>query len=191
MLAEKQEAGQGLIVSWTVIKSQHGFGLGRKLISQMQLLTKSNAIINLTLSFRWDSPFRPQITKTLEPLDWKAPKKILILYKFSPELFMQMPWCQHMRLPEDFEIFYRNTLIEQDKQQILNRQKQSNWYPDALSPVFDKPEFESENSVGLRLHGEVVGWLITHRANADVVEYNSLFVSPELQKQGRGIHLIL
>ncbi len=191
VLTEKQGAENGLIVCWNVIKSQHGFGLGRKLISQMQQLAKSRGINSLTLSFRWDTSFRQQITKTLHRLDWDSPKKELMLYKFSPEIFMQMAWCQNMRLPTEFEIFTWDTLTKQEKQHILNRQEQSDWYPVGLSPLFDNPDFESANSVGLRLHGDVVGWMITHRVHADVIEYSSLFVSPELQNMGRGIHLIV
>ena len=191
VLTEKQDDQQGLIVCWSVIKSQHGFKLGQKLIRQIQRLAKSNGINNLTLSFRQDSPFHQQITRTLHHLDWETPEKKLILYKFTPELFMQMAWCQHMKLSAQFEIFSWDTLAEQDKQQILNRQKQSDWYPDALSPHFDKPDFEAAISLGLRLQGVVVGWLIAHRVHADVIEYSCLFVSPELQVLGRGIHLIV
>jgi len=94
-------------------------------------------------------------------------------------------------LPEGFEIFLWNTLTKQDRQHILDRQKRTNWYPVHQSPLFNVPDFEPANSVGLRLYGEVVGWMITHRVHADVIEYSSLFVSPELQSLGRGIHLII
>lgn len=191
VLAEKQETHNGLIVCWHVSKPHRGFGLGGKLIKQMQQFAKTNAINSLTLSFRWDTSFRQQITKTLHRLGWQMPKKELMLYKFSPELFLQMAWSQHIRLPAEFEIFAWDTLTNQDKQHILNRQQQSNWYPAGLSPHFDKPDFEPANSIGLRWHGQVVGWMITHRVHADVIEYSSLFVSPELQRLGRGIHLIV
>lgn len=169
VLAEKQETHNGLIVCWHVSKPHRSFGLGGKLIKQMQQFAKTNGINSLTLSFRWDTSFRQKITKTLHQLGWQTPKKELMLYKFSPELFLQMAWNQH----------------------ILNRQQQSNWYPAGLSPHFDKPDFEPANSIGLRWHGQVVGWMITYRVHADVIEYSSLFVSPELQRLGRGIHLIV
>ncbi len=191
VLVEKRDSQNGLIVCWNVIKSHHNHGLGRELIEQIELFSKSNDIINLTLSFRWDTSFRPQISKTLQHLGWQSPKQELKLYKFSPALFMQMPWCQTMRLPPELEIFSWETLSRNDKQQILDRKKQSDWYPVEHSPLFDEPKFEPATSIGLRLHNEVVGWLITHRGSADVIEYSSLFVSPELQGLGRGIHLIV
>jgi GNAT superfamily N-acetyltransferase len=191
VLAEKQGAENGLIVCWHVLKPQQGFGLGQKLIIKMEQFAKSKGIDYLTLSFRWDTSFRQQITKILHRLGWDSPEKELMLYKFSPKLFMQMAWCQNMRLPTEFEIFSWDILTKLEKQQILNRQEQSDWYPVGLSPLFDNPDFESANSLGLRLHGEVVGWMITHRVHADVIEYSSLFVSPELQSMGRGIHLIV
>jgi len=190
ILVEKKEQ-QGLVVCWHVLKAQRGFALGKKLLLKMERFAKSNELQNLSLSFREDSPFHPQITKTLQGLVWEPAKKELMLYKFSPKLFMQMPWCQNMSLPEGFEIFLWNTLTKQDRQHILDRQKRTNWYPVHQSPLFNVPDFEPANSVGLRLYGEVVGWMITHRVHADVIEYSSLFVSPELQSLGRGIHLII
>ena len=104
---------------------------------------------------------------------------------------MQMPWVEKFSLPKPYEIFPWDELSDQDKQYIVNRKKEADWYPDEVSPLFNIPEFEKINSIGLRLHGQVVGWLITHRSNANVIEYSSLFVSPELQGLGRGIHLII
>ena len=157
----------------------------------MALFSKKNGLNSIALSFRWDSSYRQPITKILQQLDWQVPKKELALYKFSPERFMQMPWCQQMTLPEGFEIFSWDLLTPQDKQQILNRQQLENWYPLELSPLFEGLTFEPANSIGLRLHNLVVGWMITHRVKHDVIEYSSLFVSPELQKLGRGVHLIV
>lgn len=191
VLVEKRDSQNGLVVCWNVIKSHHNHGLGRELIEQIELFSKSNDINKLTLSFRWDTPFRPQISKTLQHLGWQSPKQELMLYKFSPAIFMQMPWCQTMHLPSKLEIFSWKTLSSQDKHHILDRQKQSNWYPVEYAPLFDGPEFEPATSIGLRLQGEVVGWLITHQVSADVIEYSSLFVSLELQGLGRGIHLIV
>ncbi|MCK5831894.1 MAG: GNAT family N-acetyltransferase [Methylococcales bacterium] len=191
LLAEKQNINHGLVISWNVIKSHRGYGLGRKLIKQMELFAKNNDINSLSVSFRWDTEARQQITKTLDHLGWQRPQKELMLYKFSPKLFMQMAWYKKLCLPKGYTIFSWDTLSKQDKQQILNRQKKTNWYPVELSPLFDSLGFEPVNSIGLRLKGVVVGWLITHRVHIDVIEYSSLFVSPELQGLGRGVHLIL
>ena len=191
VVVEKRDDQSGLIICWHVNKAHQGFGLGRKLLRQIERFAIANGLQILSLSFRGDTSFRPQITKILHRLDWQMPKKELMLYKFSPKQFLQMPWCQNMSLPPKFEIFAWNTLTNADKQHILDRQEQGNWYPVELSPLFDAADFEPTNSVGLRWYGTVVGWLITHKVHADVIEYSRLFVSPELQGLGRGIHLII
>lgn len=118
-----------------------------------------------------------------------APTIELMLYKFSAKQFMQMALSRNTFLLPKFEIFSWNTLTNSDKKHILNRHKQCNWYPVELSPLFKICDFESSISVGLRMNGIVVGWLITHKVRADVIEYSRLFVSPELQGLGRGIPL--
>ncbi len=191
VLMEKHDFDSGLVVCWHVLKSQRSFGLGQKLILQLERYAKSSRIQSLTLSFREDSQFQSSINKILRQLDWLPAKKELMLYKFSAKQFMQLAWCRNMSLPEEFEIFSWDTLTSADKQHILNRQQQANWYPVEFSPPFENPDFETSNSLGLRLHGNVVGWLITHRVHTNVIEYCSLFVSPELQNIGRGYYLIV
>lgn len=191
IIMEKQTAENGLVLVWHVLKPHQGFGLGRKLVEQLERYVRSTEVHSLTLSFREDSRFRSQINKTLQRLGWQAPKKELMLYKFSPKQFMQMPWCQHLHLPKAFEIFSWDTLTKTEKQHILTRQQQTNWYPAGFSPQFESPGFEALNSVGLRYQGEVVGWMVTHRVHPNVIEYSSLFVSPERQSLGRGYHLMV
>lgn len=71
---------------------------------------------------------------------------------------MQMPWVEKFSLPKPYEIFPWDELSDQDKQYIVNRKKETDWYSDEVSPLFNIPEFEKINSIGLRLHGRVVGW---------------------------------
>ena len=43
---------------------------------------------------------------------------------------------------------------------------------------------DAASSVGLRLHGAVVGWVITHRVAPLLVRYTACFVREDLQAQG-------
>ncbi len=192
ILVEKLTEQQGLVICWHVLKSQRGFKLGKQLVSHMEKLAVKKGVQHLSLSYRRDSGSQLQITKSLYHLDWQDIEKKLWLTKFSVDRFVQMAWCKKMKpLPAEYEIFLWDRLTEQDKQYIKARQKKENWYPKELPPVFDQNMFDHETSVGLRLNGDVVGWMMTNRINDRIVEYNSLFVSPTLQRLGRGMHLIV
>ncbi len=191
VLMEKHGIKSGLLICWHVLETHRGFGLGQKLMWQLERYAKYRKIESLILSFRGDSRFQRPISKILHQLNWSPPKKELMLYKFSVKQFMKLTWYQNIKLPKEFEIFSWDTLTNIDKQHILNRQQHTHWYPLELSPTFENPDFETTNSLGLRLHGNVVGWLITHQVHANVIEYCNLFVSPELQSTGLGYHLIV
>lgn len=191
VVVEKHGDHNGLVVCWNVEKNQRGFGLGKKLIKQIEVFAKSQGLLALDLSFRRDTKFYPQITKTLNHFAWRTPEAQLFLYKVEIPIFVQLPVAQKMKLPAEYELFLWDTLAESDKQYVLNRQKKMDWYPKALSPHFDNPNFEKGNSVGLRFRGDVVGWMINYRVGEHVIEYSSLFVSPELQGLARGVPLMV
>ena len=192
ILVEKLNAKQGFVVCWHVLESQRGFKLGKQLVSKMEKFAIKQGVQHLSLSYRRDSASQPQITTTLHHLDWQDIEKKLWLTKFSVDRFVKMAWCKNMKpLPAAYDIFLWSTLSKQDEQHIVARQKNENWYPKELPPIFDTAMFDPKTSVGLRLKGEVVGWMMTNRVNDRIIEYNSLFVSPELQRLGRGMHLIV
>jgi N-acetylglutamate synthase-like GNAT family acetyltransferase len=192
ILVEKVNELQGLVVCWHVLKPQRGFKLGKQLISKMEKYATQQGIQQLSLSYRWDSASRPQINQALHHAGWKDLEKKLHLIKYSVDLFVQMPWCKNMvTLPEEYDIFPWSELTQHDENKIMARQKKEGWYPKEVPPIFDRSIFDHETSVGLRLRGEVVGWMMTHRVNNNIVEYSSLFVSPEIQRLGRGVHLIV
>ncbi len=102
----------------------------------------------------------------------------------------QVPWLARCRLPNDYEIFSWRELTAADRASILERQSLRRWYPEQLSPFQQEDRIESLNSLGLRYHGEVVGWLITHRSAPDTVQYTALYVRRDIQRLGRGLALI-
>lgn len=70
VVVEKRPDQRGLVICWHVNKNHYGFGLGSKLIRQIELLAIDNDLHTLILTFRGDSSFRPQITKILHFHGW-------------------------------------------------------------------------------------------------------------------------
>ncbi len=44
--------------------------------------------------------------------------------------------------------------------------------------------------MGLRYQGQVVGWMVTHRSASDAIQYTSLFLAPQHQRQRLGLPLL-
>ena len=93
-------------------------------------------------------------------------------------------------MPAAFEIFPWSELKEFEKEQLRNRNSQSNWYPEILSPFREMNIIEPLNSLGLRHKGKVVGWQINHRIALDTIRYTSMFVRDDLQNFGLAIPLM-
>jgi hypothetical protein len=49
---------------------------------------------------------------------------------------------------------------------------------------------EHLNSLGLRYHDELAGWMITHREEAQVIRYSGLYVHPEIRGLGPALYLL-
>lgn len=190
IVVEKCNAKEGLIICWHVLNAHRGIGLGKMLMTRMEHFAASQKLQTLSLSYREDSPFYLPIIKTTHRFHWESPNKALMLYKFSAEKFMQLAWIPKIRLPRQYQIFSWSDLTNTEKQQIITRHQQRNWYPLDQAPIFDSANMEPANSLGLSFQNKIVGWIITHRVHDDIIEYSSLFVSPEL-RFSRGYPLIV
>ncbi|MHB8472079.1 MAG: TIGR03032 family protein [Gammaproteobacteria bacterium] len=178
------------ILSWFVAPAQRGRGIGSALLMQMQQAAKGVGAKHVEIAFRTDLPEARVIERILDRRGWGAPCPWMFIFTTTMDLMAQVPWLARCRLPKGYEIFSWRTLRAEERAAILERQKHQRWYPEVLSPFQHEDRIEPLNSVGLRYHGEIVGWLITHRTAPDTIQYTALFVRRDLQILGRGLLLI-
>jgi hypothetical protein len=145
----------------------------------------------LQVGFGTDWQSAAKVRHILAARSWCEPVEVLRLFKIDQAGLIEPAWFGRIRLPADYEIFDWTQLTPPERGLIEQRQRQQNWYPASLSPFQDPRRLEPLNSLGLRYRGQVVGWQITHRLAPDLIRYSALFVSPELQRLGRGISLFV
>jgi hypothetical protein len=87
-------------------------------------------------------------------------------------------------LPSEYELFPWVELRPEERADILTRQRAAEWYPETLSPFPEEERIEPVSSLGLRFHGQVVGWCITHRMKPDTIRFFRLFIRRDLQPMG-------
>ena len=66
---------------------------------------------------------------------------------------------------------------------LIDDRRADPWVPEDLLPNRHEQGMELLNSVGLRVGGEVVGWVITHQIVRNVYRYTCSFVKTELQRR--------
>jgi hypothetical protein len=97
---------------------------------------------------------------------------------------------QQLALPPEYEIVDWVDLTAADRARIAEPRDGRAWFPKTLDPFHFESEMETLNSLALRYHGEVVGWLITCRTGPTTMYYRCLFVREDLARLGRGLALI-
>ncbi|MBU1140722.1 MAG: GNAT family N-acetyltransferase, partial [Proteobacteria bacterium] len=97
---------------------------------------------------------------------------------------LNAPFLKKSLLPPSCEVFLWKDLPQAEKTFIRDRQRQTPWYPEILSPFSNETEIEYLNSLGLRYRGEIAGWVITHRISKKTIRYTTSFVREDLQQYG-------
>ncbi|MEI8364884.1 MAG: GNAT family N-acetyltransferase [Parachlamydiaceae bacterium] len=140
-----------------------------------------------TFIYTKNDPNAPIVEKLLA--EWQGTRPFMKRCYF--DYTFDAPWMHlNYRYPCGYEEFPWKDLKESDRVDIKNKITQGR-IPQALSPFRKEDSIESLNSLGLRFQGEVVGWMITHRMDADTVCYSNLFIEKPLQKRGIAMTLLI
>lgn len=186
----KQEADRAEILFLFVKEEVRNQGIGTFLMKKMQAeLAKRNCTV-ATLLHLTKRASHAAFTKILEKCHWVLTSPNMFFYEYDfenkPHLISLLP---KLKLPSQFSISDFETHSSTEKN-FLEQQK-GILYPKQLSPFQDEELIEPLNSLWLRHHDQIVGWMITHRIYFDTIRYTTLFVAKEMQPQGRAIPLFL
>ena len=165
-------------------------GVGETLLSNMYHVAARQGCKGLEIAYQADWPNAIAMERMLRKHSWSAPRASMLLCKGTMQDIASADWLNKCSLPDDFEIFLWSELTAEERNSIIDRQKDEPWFPPVLTPFQEEERIEPLNSLGLRYRGEVVGWMITHRTSPDTVQYTSLFVRKDLQRPGRAIPLL-
>lgn len=127
--------------------------------------------------------------KLLENTGWEKPSLYLERYRFCSADFSP-PWLSCLQRPVDeLEIFLWQERTDTDEK-VARWMLEQGHVPSFLSP-FDQILYQEPlNSLGARQDGRLVGWMITHRSDAETIRYSSLFFDRHLATSGYGLFLL-
>jgi GNAT superfamily N-acetyltransferase len=87
------------------------------------------------------------------------------------------------------EIIPWSEVTKEERESIRRRQKEKPWIPHDLVPDRLEAGYYPPTSAALRMHGEIVGWVITHRMAPAVIRYTCSFVRRDYARRGGVIML--
>lgn len=191
-IPSESEGRVGKVLSLFVKKSHRNKGIATKLLAALEAQLLDRGCQKIELVYMSDKPSTMALEKILSKLNWEKPKSRMLVCKSTTEKIASAPWLQKFKLTSSYTILPWEELVPDCKQKILLQQEEKPWYPNSLDPFKNhEARLEPLNSLCLLYHGDVVGWMITHRLNPETIRYTSLFVRKDLQKIGRAIPLLV
>jgi GNAT superfamily N-acetyltransferase len=189
VLAEWRPDGPAQVISLFVQPEHRRRGLAAGMLARLERALAQGGVTAAELVFHDDWPAAPVLRHLLNKAGWLDPQARLLLCRTTTDRIAQAPWLRLRPLPAGFDVFPWLELRSAERAAILASQAARPWYPEVLSPFQEEARIEALNSLGLRYHGQVVGWMVTHRTAPDTIQYTSMFVRPPYQGLGRGIAL--
>lgn len=189
----KQESDRAELLFLFVKEEMRNQGIGTHLMRKMQaeLIRKNCSVVTLLHLTKRAS--HGAVTKILQKCQWtlSSPNMFFYEYDFKPieNKLHLMTLLPQLKLPPNFQISNFETYSSNERKNL--EQQKDLFYPKQLAPFQEEELIEPLNSLWLRHHGQIVGWMITHRIYFDTIRYTSLFVAKQMQSQGRAIPLLL
>lgn len=182
--------GQGFIKELNVSKQHCGRGIGFKLLEELTALFKKSNVSVLTWKYHSNQPGVAHLEKILEKQNWEAPQILVERYFFDSATFGP-DWYRSKEpfLPKGYQIFPWRSLKRKEENEVKDLIIPHSILED-ISPFDRKYPLEPLNSLGLRLNGKIVGWMITNRLDKDTISYASLYIHPEIRGLGPAIALL-
>ncbi|MDB5096042.1 MAG: GCN5-related N-acetyltransferase [Cyanobacteria bacterium RYN_339] len=179
LLAQRLEdpAGADLLLVHVVAEHQRQGHAGR-LVSLAEARLRADGV-------RWLRTFYEAGGAATEALlargGWDAPEASMMYIVSSPASVAPAGWMKPRDLGPRFEIFSWTALTAAEAEGLVGQP----WIPEDLHPAAQLDGWCPLTSVGLRLDGEVVGWVINHLQDEATLSFTCSFVRPDLQRLGR------
>jgi uncharacterized protein (TIGR03032 family) len=186
VIIELHPNGVAQLLSWYVLPSFRDLGIGEQLIKYANKVLVQNQFKQLNVNYRSDWTNVAKIEYIFNKNNFSSSLVASSLYKAKLEEVAGASWIKPKYSNQDIHMFLWNTLTLAERQEILQKQEKTEWYPSNVSPFEHEDKIEHSLSFGLKYEGKVVGWLITYTTNKDILEFSKLFVDRSILENGIG-----
>ena len=168
-------------------------GIASALFGELENRVRELGFANLRAVYTTGKPSIAHLERIFGRYGWSSPSARSLSVRFTPETVLNSELLAAKRLrvlKRGLEIFPWSELLPQEEEMLRRSQQESPWIAPLLTPWrFDRNGFDPA-SVGARYRGQVVGWLIVHRAAFDVVRIACAYMRGDLSRHGRILALL-
>lgn len=168
-------------------------GVGAELLKRFE--NDSTDLDLLELSVIGNEESHGAILRVAKKNGWSDPKISSYCYRTTIKKFFEsVPWAgKHREYRYQKYFFPWKELTSAERNQLKNEEGPDSWRDESnpASPLVFGNDFEPSTSLGVRIDGEIVGWMINGLYGADTVLYGSYFVRRPYRNAGMAISLLL
>jgi len=136
-------------------------------------------------------PSIPIVERVFEKRGFEPPVLRKAAVRITPEQAVSCPWWGRGRLPEGGEMFMWRDLTAAEREHMQKTHALEPWIDPLLEPWICDARADPISSVGMRVNGEVLGWVINHRAPPNFVVFTTAFVRKDFQRIGALFKLLV
>ncbi len=191
VVAEARPGAAARVLSFFVARAHRNKGVGTALLARLEDALRRQGAPAVEAAYRTSWPGHGALERVLRKRGWDAPEARRVLIKVAARDIRTAPWlaAADHPLPPPYEVFPWAELGADERAALQQEQARAPFFPAELTPFQLEDRLEPLNSLGLRRDGQVVGWVVTHRLQPDLIQYTSLFVRDGVPK-GRIISLL-
>lgn len=172
------------LLSLLVVSDARRRGVATMLLAGIEEDLSRRGVTEVGGVYMSGKPFTAALERVFEKRGYSPPQVRKLVVQCTPEEAARTDWFQKAKMPEGGIIFPWTDLPRDEYEALKRSQAERPWIPQILEPWSCGERVDPASSVGLRLAGEVAGWVITHRVAPLLVRYTACFVREDLQGQG-------
>jgi GNAT superfamily N-acetyltransferase len=188
------EEGHWKILQLYVTPACRGVGIGRELIRALEAWLRDQGGGELSLIYTLEESRSQTVDGFIVKCGWPEPVVDSRQYRISRNRLNSRWLCpagqkvRRFQPPAGVDIADFTTLSEAEKEAITAGRNL--WYPAHLGPLDEPGLLDRENSLLLRVAGEIAGWLYAFKYPEGSVYYRGVFVKAEHRAGAYGFYLL-
>ena len=163
-------------------------GIATSLVEQVETRLVADGVDAVEAVYMTGTPFVEGVEKALQARSWDEPELRMLVLRSSIEQAFVTPWFKRYRRHKDFVL---QPLVDLEAEIQAMRHDPPSWIAEDLQPwKFDFSYIEPASSLGIRLDGELVGWVINHKLTDDAVRFTNTHLRPDLSRRARAMPVL-
>ncbi len=185
---DQEDAGE--LLSLYVLPAARRQGIADRLVSRFEDAVRDAGLSRLQTVYTTGKPGAGIFEHLIAGRRWSPPVTRMLVVKFTVAEAMTTTWYQKYRRRSSFEFFPWKELPRDELRRLQDSQAATGWIAEDLVPwKFAHRACEPHSSIGVRLDGEIVGWVINHQTGPESVRFTCSYIRRDLARRGRIVPL--